>query len=78
MHSWTNLHLDLSYHPCSPRDFTQSIERYTYFYYGNFEIDLQTTQRVCNVLIIVNVYLYLLNLQEMWVGQVVHKSKWSF
>ena len=54
MHNWTNSHLYFSHHPRSPRDFTQNIESYTYFYYGNFGIDLQTTQRVCIVLIIVN------------------------
>ena len=47
MHNWTNSHLYFSHHPRSPRDFTQTIESYTYFY--NF-----MTQRVCNVLIIVN------------------------
>ena len=55
MHNWTNPHLYFSHHPRCLRDFTQTIEIHTYFYFGNIGIDLQTTQRVCNVLIIVNI-----------------------
>ena len=46
----------------------QTVESYTYFYHGNFGIDLQTTRRACNVLIIGNFpHIF------VFVGLVVHE-----
>ena len=35
MHNWTDPHLYFSHHPRSLRDFTETIESYTYFCYSS-------------------------------------------